>query len=228
VYSKKSNNFCLTHFLIGGFPSDLLPNTFKMLKNIVLTGSLLVTLSTQLAYVHPHVHGAHADSETLEAALPSTWYHTDNHKVHDLFRRDPSSTDGTTYATVGSTRTFSRSSPSSLIGPYSSPSFLTEWQSGWTWDLLPKEKLPSAWFDALDAAVAAGKIPNIAPPIQKKLPDGSLSNPIYADGSGGESPDICSQTAGCLGKGVIKDAPDGVFATSFDDGPIAVGLFFFS
>ena len=69
-------------------------------------------------------------------------------------------------------------------------------------------------MDALNAAIQAGKVPNLAP----STPTGG--NPTY----GGKDPlgqEICSATYKCRNPGDIWDGPDGVFAVSFDDGPIA-------
>lgn len=44
-------------------------------------------------------HEAHHDVSLGQ--LPTTWYHTDEHPVHKLFKRGPA-TDGINYAAVGS------------------------------------------------------------------------------------------------------------------------------
>lgn len=73
-------------------------------------------------------------------------------------------------------------------------------------------------MDALNAADAAGKIPHIP---QSSAPGGQ-SNPVYPAGVNPSSPEICSATYKCRIAEDIWDAPDGVFASSFDDGPYPV------
>ena len=77
--------------------------------------------------------------------------------------------------------------------------------------------MPVAWVNALNYAVAAGKIPNIP------MSNYTLGNdPVYPNGSDPTSPEICSGTYKCMIPGDIWNAPDGVFASAFDDGPTAV------
>jgi chitin deacetylase len=66
--------------------------------------------------------------------------------------------------------------------------------------------LPKEWTDALDAAVQAGKIPDI--PVSTS-PDGG--NPVYPNNLDPGSPEVCSSTAKCRIDGDIWDAPDGYF-----------------
>jgi chitin deacetylase len=94
----------------------------------------------------------------------------------------------------------------------------SEWLSDFSFNLPPTNKLPQEWFTALNDAVAANKIPNI--PVATA--HGS-DNPTYS-GKNPNSPEICSTTYGCQPDGVIYNAPDGVFASSFDDGPLPVRL----
>lgn len=75
---------------------------------------------------------------------------------------------------------------------------------------------PKAWLDALDAAVAAGKIPNIAPATMQG------GNPVYAN-SVGLDPKTCSWTVTkCVKPTDIVNIPDNHIAVSFDDGPTGV------
>uniref|UniRef100_V5E8G1 chitin deacetylase n=1 Tax=Kalmanozyma brasiliensis (strain GHG001) TaxID=1365824 RepID=V5E8G1_KALBG len=72
---------------------------------------------------------------------------------------------------------------------------------------------PQEWMDALSAATAAGKIPNIAP---AQLVDG---NPVYANNAGFDS-STCSWTVTkCTGSNDIVNAPPHQMAVGFDDGP---------
>lgn len=79
--------------------------------------------------------------------------------------------------------------------------------------------LPQAWIDALSAATLAGKIPDI--------PQSTSTNgldPVYPLGYEPISPNVCSSTAKCVTPGDIWDAPPGVVALSFDDGPLPVRI----
>ncbi|KAG6854784.1 hypothetical protein C0991_001211 [Blastosporella zonata] len=108
-----------------------------------------------------------------------------------MFKRG-APTDGTNYPQVG-TPTWA------AAYPVSSP------------DL---NALPQEWVTALNAAVAAGKIPNI--PQSSNLPG---QNPVYPAGANPNGPEICSATYKCRIPGDIWDAPAGYFGTAFDDGP---------
>lgn len=79
--------------------------------------------------------------------------------------------------------------------------------------------LPQEWTDALNAAVAAGKIPSYAPSTS------TGGNPTYADGLDPTGSEVCSGTYKCRIDGQIWDAPDGTVGISFDDGPVDVSTF---
>ena len=83
--------------------------------------------------------------------------------------------------------------------------------------------MPQAWINALNFAVAAGKIPNV--PMSNITTPGT--NPVYPNGLSPTSPQVCSGTYGCRIPGDIWDAPAGVFASAFDDGPTPVSCFIF-
>lgn len=123
---------------------------------------------------------------------PSAWYQPDGHPVHTLFRR-AGGDDGITYASVGS----------------------PEWSKGFPADPASMQNMPQAWLDALNKAVAAGKIPDV--PVTTAPPG---SNPTYPDGYDPMSPDVCSSTYQCRIPGDIWDGPDGYLSLSFDDGPL--------
>jgi chitin deacetylase len=76
----------------------------------------------------------------------------------------------------------------------------------------PESTIPPAWTEALNKAVADGKIPNIAVPL---IPDGNTPNYGGADPN---STEICSSYYQCRAPGDIWDAPDGMLGISFDDG----------
>ncbi|KAI9513314.1 carbohydrate esterase family 4 protein [Russula earlei] len=69
--------------------------------------------------------------------------------------------------------------------------------------------MPQAWQNALNNAVQAGTIPNIQPSAANE----SGRYPVLPS-------QLCSNTYGCRIPGVIYDAPPGVWALSFDDGPL--------
>ncbi|KAI0743077.1 hypothetical protein C8Q80DRAFT_1055608, partial [Daedaleopsis nitida] len=140
-------------------------------------------------------HDGH-DNDVLKAALPGMWYHADDHPVHNLFRRGG---DGTTYAAIGT----------------------TEWSAGFPGDgTMPADGkgYPQVWIDALNAAVKAGKIPD----IPQSTIDNDTGFTSYPKGFDPNGPVVCSATYQCRSNdsSEIWDAPDGVFASSFDDGPL--------
>ena len=95
-----------------------------------------------------------------------------------------------------------------------------EWAAGFPADLASTTNMPQAWIDALNSAVAAGKIPDIP---QTTIV--GLDNPTYPTGYDPYSPAVCSSTYKCAITGDVWDAPPGVVALSFDDGPLTVNLF---
>lgn len=152
---------------------------------------------------------------TLTTSLGARWYHDSDHPVHALFRRGP--TDGVAYAPVGSSRKLKRAytclTPMNLFSPP------PVWSADFPESTPDSSNLPKTWVDALDAAVTAGKIPNLPTSISSHG-----SEPEYPDldPSGAE---ICSSTYKCMQNSTnIWNAPDGYFASSFDDGPQPVSL----
>lgn len=81
-------------------------------------------------------------------------------------------------------------------------------------------KLPAAWTDALNAAVAKGLIPN-TPPSAILSPN---TNPVYPGDSKPTNDDVCSGTYKCRIPGDVWDAPMSHIGTGFDDGPTSVCL----
>ncbi|KAG5652434.1 hypothetical protein H0H81_005030 [Sphagnurus paluster] len=155
----------------------------------MLWPALLLALPAivQAALLHSHDNDG---SHHVPQRLPTTWHHPEDHPVNALFKRGP--TDGTDYPTVGS----------------------PTWSSAYPRSSPDVTQLPKEWVAALDAAVAAGKIPNI--PQSKNVPG---VNPVYPNNLNPNGPEICSATYKCVNSGDIWNAPDGTFATSFDDGP---------
>ncbi|PWN46455.1 hypothetical protein IE53DRAFT_372423, partial [Violaceomyces palustris] len=81
----------------------------------------------------------------------------------------------------------------------------------------PASMTPKAWTDALNAAIAAGKIPNI--PVASVDSVGNINYP----GGAGYDPQTCSWTmTKCLGPEDVTEAPANTIAISFDDGPTYV------
>ena len=78
--------------------------------------------------------------------------------------------------------------------------------------------MPQAWQDALNAAVQAGKIPNIPPSTQPS----PAADPVYATGFDPTSAQVCSGTYGCQINGTIYNGPAGSLGLGFDDGPLPV------
>lgn len=70
-------------------------------------------------------------------------------------------------------------------------------------------KIPQAWLNALNAAVAAGKIPNLPVTTQ---PQGPNTTPLYNNGTlKFDDPTVCSGNAEtCRMPGDIWDAPPGM------------------
>ncbi|EIW76113.1 carbohydrate esterase family 4 protein [Coniophora puteana RWD-64-598 SS2] len=124
----------------------------------------------------------------------SAWYQPDDHPVHALFKRGHVAVDATmSYPEVGS----------------------AQWRAGYPAAEAPTETLPKAWVDRLNAAVTAGKIPNIP---QSILTQGVA--PTYPEGYDPNNSTVCSSTYKCITPGDIWDAPTGKLALSFDDGPL--------
>ena len=100
-----------------------------------------------------------------------------------------------------------------------------EWSNGFPppgLTLPDPSTMPVAWVNALNFAVATGKIPNI--PVSNITTPGT--NPVYPNGYNAASPQVCSGSYGCRIPGDIWDAPAGVFASAFDDGPTPVSCFY--
>jgi hypothetical protein len=93
----------------------------------------------------------------------------------------------------------------------------TAWSSGFPISTPDPSQLPPQWVNALNAAITAGKIPNIPPTIAK-----SNISLVYPNGLNPNDPEVCSATFGCRAPGDIWDGPKGYFITSFDDGPLPV------
>ena len=95
-----------------------------------------------------------------------------------------------------------------------------EWTAAWPQGKPDVNSLPQEWVDAFNAAVKAGKIPDIPPTTLN-------GNPVYPQGYDPLSDTVCSATYKCRNKEDLWDAPDGVVGGSFDDGPLDVRFFIF-
>ncbi|KII95210.1 carbohydrate esterase family 4 protein [Plicaturopsis crispa FD-325 SS-3] len=143
----------------------------------------------------PHRDSAHDHSHTERqlGGLPDTWYQPRDHPAHALFKRDASG-DGTNYPSVGSP-TWYAAYPTSTPDP---------------------SKYPAQWVNALNAAVSAGKIPDI--PVSTSS---NGDNPVYPNNLSPTSPEVCSATYQCRNLEYdIWDAPNGTVGIGFDDGPL--------
>ncbi|KAJ3479824.1 hypothetical protein NLI96_g8789 [Meripilus lineatus] len=162
--------------------------TKRFLALAALSYLCSLTLASYLPREDHHDHDHSSDS------LPAgNWYQPDHHPVRSLFKRATHQTDGQTYPAVGS----------------------AQWAAAYPTGKADTSKLPQEWVDALNAAVAAGKIPNIPPTTLVK------GNPTYPNNLDPNSDTVCSTTVQCnKNPDVWWDAPPGVFATSFDDGPL--------
>lgn len=114
------------------------------------------------------------------------WSLPEDHHAYSLFRRGTpadSPNDGVTYPTVGS----------------------SAWYNAYPQDLPSAvSKMPQDWVDALNAAVAAGKIPDIPPTTM-----GSNGVPVYPDGYDPNSSTVCSGSEQCRIPSDIWEAPSG-------------------
>ncbi|THH19768.1 hypothetical protein EW146_g1440, partial [Bondarzewia mesenterica] len=135
-------------------------------------------------------HQGCTDSHLPSKALPGEWYQPSNHPLHSLFRRQSNNSG---FPQVGT----------------------PTWAAAYPSDTPDSTKMPQAWIDALNAAVQAGKIPNI--PVGKQT--NPSANPTYGtlDPNGNQ---VCSGTYGCRISGQLWDAPAGDLGLSFDDGPL--------
>jgi chitin deacetylase len=147
-----------------------------------------------LVLTHPSSHPDGSDWGSVKRALPSRWYQERGHPVERLFNRQDGGNpdDGVTYPTVGT----------------------AEWAAAYPPVPPDSTKMPAEWADALNQAVAAGKIPDI--PLATTLSNGTV---VYPNGANGSDPSICSGSFKCMGPEDIWNSPDGVLGVSFDDGP---------
>lgn len=175
-----------------------------------LTSALLLAATVAYASANPAGH-THIDANPL----PGKWYHEDDHPVYSLFRR-AGNTDGVTYPAIGTAGTFGVS-----CLRFETHANRTEWSAGFPAASASTTNMPQAWTDALNKAVAAGKIPDI--PLSTVV---GQENPVYPAGYDPYSPTVCSSTYKCVAAGDVWDAPPGVIALSFDDGPLPVRFSF--
>ncbi|KAI0254782.1 hypothetical protein BJV78DRAFT_1152073 [Lactifluus subvellereus] len=170
---------------------------FSSFSQVGLAGSLLLVslISSVYAAVIPS-HDTH-DHDHVSQGLPDRWYHGDEHPVHALFRRQAGA------AVAPGPAAFP------LVG---SPAWTAAYPAG----VPDSNAMPQTWKDALNTAVQAGKIPNIPPSVLN--PQAAL--PTYANDLNPTGPQVCSGSYGCRIPGQVWDAPPGVLAVSFDDGPL--------
>ena len=158
--------------------------------------SVLSALSLLPLLVLSHPTPNQGEWDSVKRSLPARWYQDEGSPVARLFNRQNPTTDGVGYPAIGT----------------------PEWSSGYPGVPPDSTKMPQEWTNALNAAVNAGKIPNI--PVAN---GGGQAGPTYPDGGNpGDPATICSATFGCFAPTDIVNAPDGVLALSFDDGPSQV------
>jgi hypothetical protein len=87
-----------------------------------------------------------------------------------------------------------------------------EWAKAYPPGLPDTTQLPQEWVNALNTAVAAGKIPDIPPSHTTGEQD-----PKYPDGLDPMSDKVCSGTYQCRIPGDIWDAPEGYLGCSFGE-----------
>ncbi|KAG5643946.1 hypothetical protein DXG03_009297 [Asterophora parasitica] len=155
--------------------------------------AFLLALPLAHAASIPAAHDHNDESHHVNKRLPKSWSLDADHPAQAMYKRAPG--DGTDYPAVGS----------------------PTWSAAWPQSSPDVNQLPKQWVDALNDAVAAGKIPNI--PQSHNTPG---TNPIYPPGVNPNGPEVCSATYKCRIEGDVWDAPDGTFATAFDDGPTPV------
>jgi chitin deacetylase len=83
---------------------------------------------------------------------------------------------------------------------------------------LPEANIPPEWLQALNKAVADGKIPNIT---VATTPNGGDGDPAYGT-ENTTGPEICSSYYNCRADGDVWDLPEGTLGLTFDDG---VGIY---
>jgi len=158
--------------------------------------ALAFALPVLRAAVVPTTHETHGHDHIDDMPkLPGVWYQEPNHPVHSLFRR-AAPDDGTPYPAVGT----------------------PEWAAGFpnpAAGVPDHNTIPASWIAALNEAVSEGKIPNV--PVTTNTPN---TSPVYPTGVDPMSPQVCSATYRCRIPGDIWDAPPGIYASSFDDGPL--------
>ncbi|KAH7887739.1 carbohydrate esterase family 4 protein [Phlebopus sp. FC_14] len=152
-----------------------------------LAATFFLAASLAHAIITP-VHDDHVESKRL----PGKWYHEEDHPAYSLFRRGGNN-DGVSYAPIGT----------------------AAWSQGFPPDNASTTNMPEAWTSALNAAVAAGKIPDIPPSTSIAGQD-----PTYPEGYDPVGPQVCSSTYKCAAKDDVWNAPDGFIGISFDDGPL--------
>jgi len=154
--------------------------------------ALFTLLAAPAALAHP-VGENHVEARGLGAR----WYHEPDHPAHRLFARQNSNTTSGGYPAVGS----------------------AAWTAKYPAGALTVANTPAAWLAALNASIAAGKIPTNCPVSTM----GAGGVPAYKNSSGTMDPgsaQICSSSDQCPGDGQVYNAPAGVVGLSFDDGPL--------
>ncbi|VDB90094.1 unnamed protein product [Peniophora sp. CBMAI 1063] len=159
---------------------------------LCLTSLLALASSVQAHPGHNHAHIARSLASRTSPSDHAWWHRDESHFAHKLFKRGPT-TDGITYPEVGS----------------------PTWAAAYPTSTPDSSQMPQEWKDALDAAVKAGTIPDLAPSTNDPA-----AGPVYPKGVDPMDPKVCSATYKCRLDTDLWDAPDGQVGISFDDGPI--------
>jgi len=167
-----------------------------MLPSLALAGAtLLLSLASSARSAAIPSYDDDGHDHVSRTNLPARWYHGDEHFAHALFKRQAPAAANVSGSAVGS----------------------QTWSNQYPPGVPDSTQMPQAWQNALNAAVQAGKIPNIPVPV----PATAGGVPVYPAGTSGSDPSVCSFTYGCVSPNVTINGPAGVMALSFDDGPLA-------
>jgi peptidoglycan/xylan/chitin deacetylase (PgdA/CDA1 family) len=154
---------------------------------------LSLTAATLLAsaVAHPDHHG----SEVIHRRVGGDWFQPRDSPVHALFGRQ----NNANFPAIGT--------PEWTAGYPPALNSVEEDKSKYT----ALANIKPEWKAALDEAVKAGKIPNV--PL-------STEGGTYPAGTNPADKSVCAAVVkSCRIDGDLWDAPDGVYASSFDDGP---------
>ncbi|KAH8828943.1 carbohydrate esterase family 4 protein [Flagelloscypha sp. PMI_526] len=151
-----------------------------------------LTLAATLTFVgYTFAHADPNGHSDITKRFSGSWFHPREHPAYDLFGR------ADVFPAIG-TPEWKAGFPPPLISTLTADQYT------------PLANLKPAWKAALEAAVKAGKIPNVP----------QTTNGTYPQGTNANDKSVCSAVNKvCRIDGDIWEGPDGTFASSFDDGP---------